>query len=183
MEGHECWEKKQLCMNTTQEKTKSFWSQSFLARVYRTFSGRHYLRMHTEVGTLIAERHPEEVLDIACGPGSFLSHISDMLPKTHLTGTDMAPGMLKYAREKLRDKAKIIEVEGVSQSFAKESFDVVTIMMAFHHFPKKEEALRRISRLLKPSGLLIIADVVAGSVTQKKVLEFCRTFCRHTRAY
>lgn len=149
------------------EKTKSFWSNGFGARLYRKFAGKRFLKMHQKIAEQILVRNPKDLLDIACGPGDFLFYLSNFAPSVNLTGTDIAPGMVKHASQKLFGKAKILESKGENQPFPENSFDVITIMMAFHHFPKKLEALQHIKKILRPGGILIIADVVARSDFQK----------------
>lgn len=150
------------------DKTKSFWSNGFGAKLYRKFAGKRFLKMHQKIAEQVLAKNPKDVLDIACGPGDFLFYLSNLAPNVNLTGTDIAPGMVKYASQKLFGKAKILESKGENQPFSENSFDVITIMMAFHHFPKKLEALQSIKSLLRQNGTLIIADVVAKSDFQKK---------------
>src|SRR3989338_1732946 len=154
-------------MDTT-DKTKSFWSNGFGARLYRKFARRWFLKMHQKIAEKILTRNPKDLLDIACGPGDFLLYFSNLAPNINLAGTDIAPGMVRYASQKLVGKAKILESKGENQPFSENSFDVITIMMAFHHFPKKLETLQNIKKILQPSGMLIIADIVARSDFQKK---------------
>ena len=150
------------------EKTKGFWSNGFGAKLYRTFAKKWFLKMHQKIAEKILAQNPKDLLDIACGPGDFLLYLSNIAPNVNLTGTDIAPGMVKHASQKLFGKAKILESNGENQPFSENSFDVITIMMAFHHFPKKLETLQNIKKLLRPNGVLIIADVVAKSDFQKK---------------
>ena len=153
-------------MDTT-DKTKSFWSNGLGAKLYRKFAGKRFLKMHKKIAEQILARNPKDLLDIACGPGDFLLYLSSLAPTVNLTGTDIAPGMVRHASQKLFGKARILESKGENQPFSENSFDVVTIMMAYHHFPKKLEALEHIKKLLRPGGILIIADVVARSDFQK----------------
>ena len=154
-------------MDTT-DKTKSFWSNGFGARLYRKFARKWFLKMHQKIAEKILTRNPKDLLDIACGPGDFLLYLSNLASNINLTGTDIAPGMVKYANQKLFGKAKILESKGENQPFSENSFDVITIMMAFHHFPKKLETLQSVKKLLRMNGVLIIADIVARSDFQKK---------------
>lgn len=147
---------------------KDFWSGGLGARIYRLCAGRHYRRMHEAVAAVIATRAARDILDIACGGGDFLLFLSEHMPNTHLSGTDIAPGMIVAAQKKLGAHAALKEAQGDRQPFQDASFDAVTIMMAFHHFPDKLAAFREARRLLRPGGVLIIADVVAGSDTGKK---------------
>ncbi len=150
------------------ESGKNFWSSGLGARFYRAFSGRHYRKMHEKVAEEILKRNPIDVLDIACGSGNFLEYLTAQAPQLRLRGTDFAPGMVVVARERLNGKAKISKAVGETQPFPNASFDAVIIMMAFHHFPKKLEAFKEAQRLLRPGGVLVIADVVARSDVEKK---------------
>ncbi len=149
------------------EKTKSFWTSGFGATLYRKFAGKRFLKMHKSIAEQILARNRKNLLDIACGPGDFLFYFSNLAPSVSLTGTDIAPGMVKHASQKLLGKAKILESDGVNQPFPENYFDAITIMMAFHHFPNKLEVLQHIKKLLRPGGILIIGDVVAHSDFQK----------------
>ena len=150
------------------KETKSFWSNGFGAKLYRMFAKKRFLKMHQKIAEKILAQNPKDLLDIACGPGDFLLYLSDVAPNINLTGTDIAPGMVKYASQKLFGKARILESNAENQPFSENSFDIITIMMAFHHFPKKLESLQNIINLLRPNGVLVIADVVAKSNFQKK---------------
>lgn len=87
----------------------------------------------------------------------------------NLIGTDIASGMVENASQKLADKARILESLGDTQPFPENSFDAITIMMAFHHFPNKLQTLENIKKLLRKNGILIIADLVAKTNFQKKL--------------
>jgi ubiquinone/menaquinone biosynthesis C-methylase UbiE len=156
-------------MKESLEKTKTFWSKRLGAKLYRAFAGKYFSRMHKQVAEQVLSVNPKDVLDIACGPGDFLFYLSNVAPKLNLTGADIAPGMVNYAKEKLLNKATILESDVENLPFSENSFDAITIMMAFHHFPKKLETLGNIKKILRKNGVLIIADVVATSSNQKKL--------------
>jgi len=151
------------------EKTKKFWSKGLGAKFYRKHSGKYFSRMHEYVTAELLSRNPEIILDVACGGGDFLHLIHTKVPNVNLFGTDVAPGMVGEAMKKLGDNAKISESRAIQQPFSDNTFDVVTIMMAFHHFQDKKETLIEIKRILKPNGVLMIFDVVARYNLQKKL--------------
>ena len=154
------------------EKTKRFWSKGLGAWLYRKYAGKHFSKMHEVVAGQILAKNPKDVLDIACGPGDFLFYLSNLAPNIKLSGTDIAPGMVRHAEEKLAGRATILESAGESQPFPENSFDVITIMMSFHHFHKKEEALINMGQLLRPGGTLFIVDIVAKNDFQKSFWNF-----------
>lgn len=150
------------------EQTKQFWSKGFRAAFYRRFSGKFYRPMHAQVTDMLMARRAQNVLDIACGGGDFLAYFAERTPAVRLTGTDIAPGMVVAAQKKLGAQAEIKEARGGEQPFSSHSFDAITLMMAFHHFPRKLESLKKVGALLKPGGTLVIADVMARSNFEKK---------------
>lgn len=154
------------------ERVKNFWSKSFISSLYRKFAGKYFFKTHTYVASRILSYEPKTILDIACGSGDFLLYMNSVAPNIKLYGTDIAPGMVRYASKKLKDKAEIFESSDKTQPFPNEYFDVVTIMMAFHHFVNKRQALLEIKRILKPNGKLFVVDVMAQSTVQKKIWNF-----------
>lgn len=156
----------------SQDKTKNFWSDGFVARLYRKYAGRHFTKMHELLSNAILDNNSKHVLDIACGPGDFLEYLKDRDGSIKITGTDIAPGMVTYAKDKLGDKADIFETDSEKLPFEDGSFDVVTVMMAFHHFPHQLNSLKEIKRVLKSGGNCFIADVMASSKFQKKFWNF-----------
>lgn len=148
-------------------KAKNFWSNGFAAKLYRKNAGRHYAKMHEAVAGEILARQAKDVLDIACGPGDFLFLLSEQAPDMKLTGTDIAPGMVSHASTKLGSRASILEASAERQPFSPASFDAVTIMLAFHHFPDKSLVLKNAAELLRPGGVLIVADLIATNSFEK----------------
>jgi len=165
-------------MESNDLKTKDFWSGSLGARLYRKFAGNYFSKLHEYITKQIIDKNPKDILDVACGPGDFLFYMSKFIPNANLYGTDIAHGMVEYASQKLLGRAKILEARGEKQPFKDNSFDVVSIMMAFHHFPKKEETLREMKRILRPDGILIIPDPVAKSDFQKRFWNFLERIIR-----
>lgn len=155
-----------------EDTTKNFWSDSFIARLYRKHAKRHFNKMHELVANAILANNSIHVIDIACGPGDFLEYLKDRDNEINIAGTDIAPGMVTYAREKLGEKASIFEADSEKLPFEDGSFDVVTIMMAFHHFPDQLKSLEEVRRVLKSGGNCFIADVIASSDFQKKLWNF-----------
>ena len=154
------------------EKTKSFWSNGLIAKLYRRYAGKRFLKMYKKIAEHVLAEKPRDVLDIGCGPGDFLFYLSSLNPNLNLTGTDPAPGMVTHARNKLRDKAKILEFPAEQQPFPSNSFDAVTVILTFHHIREKTGVLQNARKLLRPGGTLIIGDIIAKSDLQKKFWNF-----------
>lgn len=103
------------------------------------------------------------VADIGCGTGVFLKAAKQKYPGVKFIGLDPDEKALAIAERRF---AKVkIEVE-LKQAFAESlplsdsSTDVCFSTLAFHHMPDeiKQKAVREIHRVLKPGGVVVIAD-------------------------
>lgn len=121
-------------------------------------------------------RSGDRVLDIGCGTGT--ATIMAANKGTNVTGFDISAPMLAVARDKvtaasLSDRIELIEM-GVSgmDRFANASYDVVMSTLAFSEFSIDEQiyALDHTYRILRPGGLLVIADEVKPTTFGKRLL-------------
>jgi ubiquinone/menaquinone biosynthesis C-methylase UbiE len=151
-----------------------FWSSNFRAKIYRRFASRQYGSMYKLLAEKITARSPKVLLDIACGGGDFLNYLSSQYNDIELHGTDIASGMVAQAKKVLSNHATILQVEGVQQPFADESFDVITITMAFHHFSDKKAVLVEVRRLLKKGGVFFDWRCCGAGSFSKESLEYSR---------
>ena len=100
-----------------------------------------------------------KILDVGCGTGDSLVYLFKHNKNLKLYGLDISENMLKIAKKKLGNKAilKFGDVEKIP--FKSNEFDYVINTEAFHHFPNSNLAIKEMSRVLKKSGKLIIADI------------------------
>jgi SAM-dependent methyltransferase len=104
------------------------------------------------------------VLDVACGTGN------TALPLARLgaivTGVDIAPNLLVQARERAAAENLSIQFdEGDAEQLPYEdaSFDAVTTMFGAMFAPRPELVAAEFARILKPGGLLAMANWNPGS--------------------
>jgi ubiquinone/menaquinone biosynthesis C-methylase UbiE len=111
-----------------------------------------------------AELRPgQRVLDLACGTATLSIAAKQRVPSIELTGLDGDPDILRVARDKAqRAGMKLQFDEGLSHAlpYADGSFDVVLCSLFFHHLDRaaKLATLREVLRVLKPGGMLHVAD-------------------------
>lgn len=107
---------------------------------------------------LIANREEKSVLEIGCGTGGNLKYLFGDF-KTR-TGLECDPVALNYAREKLQDKARIIEGDANNMIFPSNSFDCVALLDVLYHrnIVNVDKVLNSIYRILTPGGYLLITD-------------------------
>jgi ubiquinone/menaquinone biosynthesis C-methylase UbiE len=94
------------------------------------------------------------VLDVGCGLGDVLSQLPENF---NLFGVDYAKSNVAYAKQKLIGKAEIFESGIYSLPFESEYFDIALCLEVLEHIEDDAKAVREISRVLKPGGVLIAA--------------------------
>ena len=102
-------------------------------------------------------------MDIATGAGFTAFAVSPYVER--VLATDIAAGMLQQAGqlagERSLDNVELAFVEAEHMPFADGSLDMVTCRQAAHHFYDLSQALREISRVLKPGGVFLLSDTSA----------------------
>lgn len=106
----------------------------------------------------------DRVLDVGCGTGNLtLTAKNSTGPSGAVYGIDASQEMIAAAREKARRTGyeAVFEIGLIEQiPYPEATFDVVINRLVMHHLPDdlKRQALAEIMRVLKPGGLLFIAD-------------------------
>jgi ubiquinone/menaquinone biosynthesis C-methylase UbiE len=103
------------------------------------------------------------VADIGCGTGVFLKIAKQKYPHIKFVGLDPDTQALDIAKN--RFLKALVEVELI-ESFAEalpladNSIDICFSTLAFHHMPNnvKRGAIQEMYRILKPNGIVVIAD-------------------------
>jgi ubiquinone/menaquinone biosynthesis C-methylase UbiE len=112
-----------------------------------------------------------EVLEVAIGTGLNLPHYPD---GTRLTGVEWSGAMLAVARRRAAELGRGADLEqGDAQAlrFADGQFDTVLCSFALCAIPDERAALAEMVRVLRPGGLLLLADHVASSVWPVRALQ------------
>jgi len=128
------------------------------ARVYDWF-WRRYMNQTLPVAQRTADvASGERVLDLACGTGELLARIGRETPEADLTGLDVAPEMVRRAREKLGAGAQVQQGDAHDLPFEEDAFDVVVCANTFHYFAEPTVVLSEVRRVLPPDGRLVVLD-------------------------
>ncbi len=102
------------------------------------------------------------ILDIGCGTGTQLALYRRA--GCRLTGVDLSPAMLRLARQKLGDSAELRAEDATHMTFARGSFDLVTMVLVLHEMPPaiRPAVMAECRRVAKPGGRIMLMDYHAG---------------------
>jgi ubiquinone/menaquinone biosynthesis C-methylase UbiE len=95
-------------------------------------------------------------------------------PQIRLTGVDISPAMLKIAESRARQlhrAADLREADACALPFPDASFDTVVCTFSLCAIPDYQRAVAEMHRVLRPGGLLLLADHVAGSAWPVRAIQ------------
>lgn len=97
-----------------------------------------------------------KVLDVGCGTGALLKMLA---VKTEFDGygTDLEENMIAQARKKC-PQMNFTLASCDELPYEGETFDCIVNCMAFHHFSNRDGFAREVARIMKPGGVIYIAD-------------------------
>ena len=108
-------------------------------------------------------RSGQDVAEIGAGSGYLARRLARAVgPRGQVYAVDAEPRMLPVLLERLR-RARIGNVTPVlgrddDPLLPERAFDLVLVVNTYHHFPGGPRYLRRLARLLRPSGRLVNVD-------------------------
>jgi ubiquinone/menaquinone biosynthesis C-methylase UbiE len=134
------------------------WSRSYERSWMQLFFDRvHALALncaHRET-----DGHPPGcILDIGCGTGRLLRKAGTRWPAARLVGVDPAEGMVAMARQ-LTPAATFKVGAAEALPIPDASVDIALSTLSFHHWRSRDAGLRDVTRVLRPGGCFVLADV------------------------
>lgn len=106
-----------------------------------------------------------EIIDLLTGMGETWSAIRRKFPDAHLTVLDFSEGMLKYARQKSRDKFNnqitVIQQDILQNQLPDDHYDIVTCAFGLKTFNAAQLAVlaAETRRILKPGGQFSFIEI------------------------
>jgi len=127
-------------------------------------------RLHAIVAEAAAAAPGGRVLEIGCGTGAVTARLASL--GAQVTALDQSPEMLEQARSRIAESAEagasnvappIVWLERTAaevDAYPEASFDAAVVSLCFSDMAALERAfvLRELARLLRPGGVLAVAD-------------------------
>jgi len=143
----------------------------FNGDVYKNYLEEELYRrqLFSEKIKLIRKHIPGEgsVLDIGCGMGFFLMEMQNK--GYHVDGLEISEYAAQIASEKVN--TSIITGDLTNTSFKSTQFNIVTFWDVLEHIYDPVESLKRVSRIIKNDGVLVVETLNISSLTVKILKE------------
>ena len=117
----------------------------------RRYQYNDYSGVEAALIAFVGEHFNHRVLEVGCGTGHWLQVFAG---GTRVTGLDASAKMLAYAKTHV-GKAALAQGLAEYLPWARESFDRIFCINAFHHFQDKVAFLTEAIRVLRPGGRIM----------------------------
>jgi demethylmenaquinone methyltransferase/2-methoxy-6-polyprenyl-1,4-benzoquinol methylase len=120
------------------------------------------IKWRKKVVKIVGQNNPKQILDIATGTGDLAIMMAALKPD-RIVGLDISEGMLEVGKQKiikdnLSDKIEMIVGDSEEMPFADDTFDAITVSFGVRNFANLNKGIKEISRVLKPTGVLVILE-------------------------
>lgn len=104
-----------------------------------------------------------DALELGAGAGADAEVLAARFPRWRLTVTDYDTEMVERARPRLArfgERVRLEQADASALRYPDGSFDVVAAFLVWHHVGVWPQATAEARRVLRPGGLLVLADVL-----------------------
>lgn len=105
----------------------------------------------------VSIKENDKILDIACGNGKLLKKMFQLKPFDGY-GADISENMIMQAKK--NNPQMNFSVSACDKlPYADSFFNTIIVCAAYHHFPHVQDFAKEVSRIIKPNGLVYIAEI------------------------
>jgi len=101
----------------------------------------------------------QRVLDVGCGTGYLISHLTRLLPDSHIIGFDIASGMLDFARGQQADISAWLCGDAELLPMANASVDLVVSNLAYQWCQHPLRWGAELHRVLSDNGMVLLSTL------------------------
>jgi ubiquinone/menaquinone biosynthesis C-methylase UbiE len=142
---------------------------------YNTISGTYNKRYELNplngvakaLRNVVNDIRAQRVLEIGCGTGHWLKALAPQVD--WIVGLDKSTGMLKEARD-LPGTIQLVCGSADQFPFLENSFDLIFVVNALHHFADKKGFIKQARSLLRPGGALVTIGLDVESAIGRWVI-------------
>jgi 2-polyprenyl-3-methyl-5-hydroxy-6-metoxy-1,4-benzoquinol methylase len=137
----------------------------------------YFPKVRDDILPLLPER-AEWVLEIGCAEGATMLFVREKLKSTWIGGVDILEKSVEKARNRL-DWVSQSNIETMELPFDENSMDLILCLDVFEHLVDPWTVCRRLSKLLKPGGVLIVCipNILHHSVLLQLLLQKRFDYC------
>jgi len=139
--------------------------EAYLQNDALRMKNQYYEYTRKEIAPLLPD-NPSKVLEIGCGAGNTLVWLKNLKHCTWIAGVEISPEAVEVARERL-DAVYPVNIEQNSIPIQESTLDLILCLDVLEHMIDPWEVVRRLHKLLKPGGALIVS---IPNVRNKEVL-------------
>ena len=154
----------------SKECTKRYFDNT--AKNYdRSHDGKFTKIMYQAVWNQVSCISAQRILDLGCGTGNMILRMQKEKPAEYY-GLDLSEKMIEEAGSHLGAGVDLRVGDAEELPYTDHMFDLVVCNASFHHYPKPEQSLAEIRRVLKPGGSLVLGDPTVKNRVFLSLLNF-----------
>lgn len=123
-----------------------------------------------KVGRMVEAWDPKNILDAATGTGDLALEIQRRCPDAKMLGTDFCAEMLAHATSAGVKETEV--ADAMNLRFDDGEFDLVTVAFGLRNMSNWADAVKEMSRVIKPGGRLLVLDFSLPDGVLAKPYEF-----------
>lgn len=119
----------------------------------------------------LSKNQTKRVLDIGTGVGNFIFLLKEVLKDyDEIVGIDTSARAVELAQGYFpnQDKIKFVVMDAKQLEYDDHYFDVVCLSNSLHHLKDAKPIFMEMERVLKPSGLILIHEMISSPLTEKQ---------------
>lgn len=135
------------------------------AEAFNTSGAMHAHETLRALVELVPQGSTQRWLDAACGPGIVSRELASRVGRVH--GVDLTPKMVELARQQAQaeglENVSFAVGDVTSLDIQGESFDGAIARFTLHHVSLPQRVVDELARVVRPGGLIVLADHVTDS--------------------